>query len=215
MINVLLPILLIILSYLFGCFSTARIVARTFKNLKITKVGTGHPDTANIYCNVSKILGIFVGLLDVAKMYFYLVLLYYSMTFLKLPFWHYRWLLLFGAMTLIGHCLPVTHRFKGGRGTFSFLGFITFFAFWPTMATSLIALVVVGKFKQVRFAQYMVVLLPILLVYICNIFIAGGHGFDFPNFAFTSSCPNFAYFAVSAILMGILNLIVSKRLGEI
>ncbi len=215
MTNVVLPILLIVLSYLFGCFSTARIVAKTFKNLKITKVGTGHPDTANIYCNVSKVLGIFVGLLDVTKMYFFLVFLYYAMSFLQLPFAHYRWLLLFGAMTIIGHCMPVTRRFKGGRGTFTYLGYIAFFAFWPMVVASFIALIIVWKFKQVRFSQYMVVLLPILLVYISNMFVARSHGFVFPNFAIISPSPNFAYFCFSAILMGVLNLVLSKRLGEI
>ncbi len=199
--HAILPILLSLLSYLIGCFSTARIVAKTFKNLKITKVGTGHPDTANIYCNVSKTLGILVGLVDFTKMYAYLFLLQKVLLYCDSTYADHRWLMLFGFMSIIGHCLPVTRNFKGGRGIFSFHGFIAFFAFWPMIASSLLALIIVGKFKQVRFAQYMIVLLPVLFVYISNMFI----GLDYVNFA---------YFGVSAVLMGVLNFIVSKRLGE-
>ncbi len=214
MLNIFMPIMLIILSYLIGCFSAARIVAKTFKNLKITKVGTGHPDTANIYCNVGKMLGILVGMLDVAKIYIYLLVLYKALLYLGMPYADYHWLLLFGAMVLIGHTLPVTHNFKGGRGIFTYFGFAAFFAFLPTVVTAFLALIMVWKFKQVRFAQYMIVMLPILFVYVSNLFITHKHGFIFPSFAYNSPYPNFAYFGVSAVFMGILNFIVSKRLGE-
>jgi glycerol-3-phosphate acyltransferase PlsY len=47
------PLLLILLSYLLGCFSTARLVAKWAKSLNIYRVGTGHADSENIYENVS------------------------------------------------------------------------------------------------------------------------------------------------------------------
>jgi len=36
---------LLILSYLIGCHSAARLIAKYFRSLNIDKVGTGHPDT--------------------------------------------------------------------------------------------------------------------------------------------------------------------------
>lgn len=47
-----------LLSYGLGCFSTARMPAKSFVKLNIYKVGTGYADTENIYCHISKTLGI-------------------------------------------------------------------------------------------------------------------------------------------------------------
>ncbi len=52
---------LIVVSYALGCLSTARILAKSARSLNIYKVGSGHPDTENIFCNVSKPLGCFGG----------------------------------------------------------------------------------------------------------------------------------------------------------
>jgi len=61
------PLLLILLSYLLGCFSTARLVAKWAKSLNIYRVGTGHADSENIYENVSHPLGLMVGAIDAAN----------------------------------------------------------------------------------------------------------------------------------------------------
>ena len=60
------PILIILLSYLLGCYSTARVVAKSAKSLNIYRVGTGHPDSENIYSHVSRPLGLMVGAMDAA-----------------------------------------------------------------------------------------------------------------------------------------------------
>ena len=51
----------------YGCFSTARILTKTFRSLNIHKVGSGMADTANIYSHVSRPMGILVGALDILK----------------------------------------------------------------------------------------------------------------------------------------------------
>ena len=75
MTEVLVFALIAIFSYAIGNFSAARIIAKSFKSLNVYKVGTGHPDTENIYENVDKTLGVLVGIVDAGKMYLYLTIL--------------------------------------------------------------------------------------------------------------------------------------------
>jgi len=203
------PILLfigmIIISYFIGCFSIARLIAKFFKSLNIYKVGTGHPDTQNIYQNVDKGLGIMVGIVDFGKIYIYLAILKFLHNPLPIfaPITTLNHLLILGFFIVVGHCLPITHHFKGGRGIFSYLGYITFFFVnyfspWPVLIVVVLAIIVVLGFKQYRFAQFMIVLLP-----------------PFINFFFEGSGTTLAKFFIAALLMGIMNVFVSKRLGEI
>ncbi|MCB5230799.1 MAG: glycerol-3-phosphate acyltransferase [Candidatus Cloacimonas sp.] len=191
-------ILLIIVSYAIGCFSTARLIAKNFKGLNIYKVGTGHPDTENIYQNVSKTLGVLVGIVDMGKIYIYLQLIKLIFGRLAIEIIDPKLLMVYGFAMILGHCLPVTNKFKGGRGLFSFIGFVSFFAFIPMLIVAVLAMIVILAFKQIRFAQYMIVLLPPFVSY----FIPGYSGY-------------FSSFLVFSVLMGIVNFFVSKNLGEI
>ena len=199
MTDTLIILLMIIVSYLIGCLSTARLIARHFKQLNIYKVGTGHPDTENIYLNVSKSLGVLAGIVDTLKMYLYLSLLQYFYTKINITGEVLEFFLLVtGFAMIIGHCLPITDRFKGGRGLFTFIGYGAFFIFEPMLIVSALAITVILFFKQIRFAQYMLVLLP-----------------PFVSYFFPAYEHLFRYLLVASILMGIINFIVSKRLGEI
>ncbi|MBN2461652.1 MAG: glycerol-3-phosphate acyltransferase [Candidatus Cloacimonetes bacterium] len=206
MLEILFFIGLILFSYLLGCFSAARLIAKTYRSLDIYKVGTGHPDTQNIYDNVDKALGIFTGVIDVGKIFFFLVLLNTLLhnSFLNeyLPFLSRiatkDHLLLIGFFMIIGHCFPITHHFRGGRGLFTYIGYITFFAPWPMFIMAFLALILVIFFKQIRFAQYMIVLLP-----------------PFLNFFFEKDAALLGKLFLAAILLGIINYFVSKKLGEI
>lgn len=204
MISIIIFVAIAVLSYFLGCFSMAKMIAKYGKNMNIYKVGTGHPDTLNIYDNIDKSLGVFTGIADLGKMFFYLVLLKYL---LNLPYvidWiganigTENHLLVIGFMTVLGHCLPVTHRFRGGRGLFTYIGFVTFFAPWPMMIIAALALGIVVHFKQIRFAQYMIVLLP-----------------PFVTFFFTDQKSFIGKMFIAAALMGVINFFVSKKLGEI
>ncbi|MCD4651541.1 MAG: glycerol-3-phosphate acyltransferase [Candidatus Cloacimonetes bacterium] len=201
------PVLLIIVSYLIGCFSSARVIARTFRNLRIEKIGSGHPDTTNIYLNVSKALGLLTGAIDFTMMYLYLFLLQriFSNTF---PLYANQiWLLIFGFMMIVGHCLPVTNKFRGGRGVITYTGFIAFFAPTAMGFAVLPALIVVFFFRQTRFAKFLIVLLLPISCQILSTFFEG---------QFQNCTPDFVTkLLIGAFLMAILNLIVAKRLGEI
>jgi acyl phosphate:glycerol-3-phosphate acyltransferase len=189
---------LIIVSYGLGCFSTARFIAKSFKSLNIYKVGTGHPDTENIYSNIDKFLGIIAGITDFGKIYVYLFFLKILLDLFYPCLATQNHLLILGFVMVIGHCLPATHHFKGGRGIFTYIGFVTFFAPIPMLIIALLAFILIVGFKQIRFAQYMVVLLP-----------------PFINFLFPGGKEFLGKMFLAALLMAIINVFVSKRLGEI
>lgn len=196
-------VVLLIISYLLGCFSTAKVFAKSYKSINVYKVGSGHPDTQNIYNNIDKTLGIFTGIVDFGKMYFYIVLLSFLLNYPPVTkvignIGTNNHLLILGFFMVIGHCLPITHRFKGGRGLFTYIGFVLYFAPFPMMIIIVLAIILVMFFKQIRFAQYMIVLLP-----------------PFINFFFEDDAAFLAKIFIAALLMGIINFIVSKKLGEI
>ena len=190
---------LLIVSYLLGSISTARFVAKTVRHLNIYKVGTGRADTENIYCNVSKMLGIFVGLIDFLKVFLYLTFLEYFATYWDVMemLQGKNFLLPIGFMMVIGHIFPIFHKFKGGRGIFSYIGFMAFFTFYPTVIVLLFVFFTLVFFKQMRFSQYMIVILIPLI-----------------TFFFPSAKDFIGKLFLSAILMGIFNIISSKQKGE-
>jgi glycerol-3-phosphate acyltransferase PlsY len=214
MIETLIFIALMIITYFIGCCSTAKVLAKTYKSMNIYKVGTGHPDTQNIYYNIDKTLGIMTGVLDVGKVFFVLVIIKYLLTSSYMnsllpdleKITSLDHFLILGFLMIVGHCLPLTHKFQGGRGIFTYIGFVIFFTPWAMIIVAILAFLVYIIFNQMRFAQYMTVLLP-----------------PFVNFFFKQSpiFPDFPHIAligrmfIVAILMGIINYFVSKRLGEI
>ncbi|MFO7895713.1 MAG: glycerol-3-phosphate acyltransferase [Candidatus Cloacimonadales bacterium] len=205
------PLIIYLLSlplfYLIGCFSSSRLLAKYFRSLNIYKVGTGHPDTENIFHNVSKPLGILAGLVDLGKMY---LLLQSARLILSLPYFGFgqptimNLLLLTGFFIILGHCFPLTHKFRGGRGMFSYIGFVLFFAPLPMLIVAICALFIIIKFAQNRFAKFMLVLLPPLLNFI-----------PFFNTTFQHSPGFIGKMWLAAAIIGILNILVSKKLGEL
>ncbi|KQC03895.1 MAG: hypothetical protein APR54_02220 [Candidatus Cloacimonas sp. SDB] len=206
MLTIILFSLLVLISYILGCFSTAKLLAKSYRNMNIYKIGTGHPDTLNIFNNVDKFLGVITGVVDIGKVFFYLAFLkviLFSDNFIKLlpelsEISSQNHLLIIGFAMIIGHCFPITHKFKGGRGIFTYIGFLLFFAPWSTMIVCFLAAILVIFFNQIRFSQYMIVMLTPFI----NFFFSGGKEF-------------LAKMFIAALLMGVMNYLVSKKLGEI
>ncbi len=196
MIDILIIAGICVVFYFLGCLSTARVIARA-KSLNIYKIGTGLADTENIYTNISKPLGILSGIADFGKMYLLILVL---KTILFLEHQHLATedlLFVYGFFLILGHCLPITHRFRGGRGIFTFSGLLFYFAPIPVIAVGIGAYLITHFYKQVRFSQYMMVLLPPLL----SIFFIDGRQL-------------IMRMMLGAVLMGIINFIVSKKMGE-
>ena len=68
---VLYAVAICVMSYTLGCFSTARVIAKSCKKLNVYGVGTGLAINENIYLNISKPLGALAALLDATKIYMY------------------------------------------------------------------------------------------------------------------------------------------------
>ncbi len=210
----LIAILIFILAYLYGGFSTAQVIAKSFRSLNVFKVGTGMADTENIYSNISKPMGLLVGAIDLSKAYLFLMVVEFILRLLGNAasfaefsiLYNPTLMMVYGVGMLIGHCLPVTHHFRGGRGIFTYMGFFAYFAFSPVFFTAILAMILVWKFKQVRFAQYTIVILPVILYQIFYHTIPWFRRELPPYFT--------AILIGTAIFMGVLNIILSKRLGE-
>ncbi|MEF3694282.1 MAG: glycerol-3-phosphate acyltransferase [Candidatus Cloacimonadota bacterium] len=207
--------LIAVLAYVIGGFSTARIITKSVRSLNIYRIGTGLADTENIFLNVSKPLGVLVGAIDAAKSYLFLSLVNLTLTFLnglksggKLDLLFDPTVMMFYAIfMLIGHCLPLISKFRGGRGIFTYLGVAAYFSLMPTLFTALIAGILVVAWKQIRFAQYLIVIFPVLLTSLLTPFL------PFLN----QELPRY-YTPLGMgmmLIMGILNFLVSKKLGEI
>ncbi|MDD3525087.1 MAG: hypothetical protein PHQ41_10390, partial [Candidatus Cloacimonetes bacterium] len=83
---------------------------------------------------------------------------------------------------------------------------IAYFAFVPMLITVFLALILITRFHQIRFAQYTIVILPVVLFQLFY-YLFDWYKPDLPVY-FNS------ILIVTAILMGVLNFLVSKRLGE-
>ncbi len=200
MVSILVFALILIISYFVGSFSGARFVAKTFRHLKICKVGTGRPDTENIFLNVSKSLGVLVGAIDFLKVYIFLVLLEHLLPKFQITdkYSTASYLFFISVMILVGHIFPVLHKFFGGRGIFTYIAIMTYFAYYPMLITAVFVILIMMFFKQFRFSQYMIVILPPLI----NFFFKGDKSLD-------------VRLLLLAFLMGIFNFISSKQRGEL
>ncbi len=190
---VLKEIILVLIAYWIGSFSFARILSKIFRNINIYKVGNFTADASTVYHNVSKPLGILVWLLDFARIYISLWIVH--LIFLK---HEPELLLLVGFSMTIGHCFPIMHNFKGGRGVVAYSALLFYFAPLPTFIVGIASLLIALLFHQARFSQYMMVIVVPIACYI-----------------FKTGKVWARYLLLTSIIMGIINYFVSKRYGEI
>jgi glycerol-3-phosphate acyltransferase PlsY len=202
--SLLIPISIALLAYICGLFSTARVFAKTFKYLKITKVGTGHADTKNIYSNVSKTMGVIVGIIDIAKMYLFLYFIKYIIisVFNKPDLASDNLLFIYGFFLILGHCFPFYNKFKGGRGIFTYAGYLGFFAPASTLIVGIISAIIALAFGQYRAAKYFMVGGPVVASLIISTITQVTPGLTMKIF-------------IAAILMIAVNFIVSRKRKEI
>ena len=106
----LIAIVVIVVSYFFGTFPSAAIVASR-KNLDITTVGSGNPGASNVIRNLGWKVGLAVFLMDMAKAALAVGLAWVVTSDQRSPL---SYICLFAA--IIGHSYPVTRKFKGGKG---------------------------------------------------------------------------------------------------
>jgi acyl phosphate:glycerol-3-phosphate acyltransferase len=98
---------LIPLAYLLGTFPSAGIVAKA-KGHDVTREGSGNPGASNTFRLLGWKAGLLVLILDIGKG---------SLAAgVGLAIDNHRGAYILGVAAVIGHVLPITRRFKGGRG---------------------------------------------------------------------------------------------------
>jgi glycerol-3-phosphate acyltransferase PlsY len=100
-------LLLVPLAYLLGTFPSADIVARR-RGVDITAAGSGNPGASNTFRVLGWKAGVLVFALDAAKGAI--------AALVGLQIDGHLGAFLLGGAAIVGHTLPVTRRFKGGRG---------------------------------------------------------------------------------------------------
>lgn len=107
-------LILILIGYLCGNINPAYIIAKT-KKVDIRSVGSKNPGASNVTMTFGWKYGIITGLVDIFKA------LLPVLIFNILGYNDFQ-LLVVGYSVILGHMYPVFFKFKGGKGTASFIG---------------------------------------------------------------------------------------------
>ena len=113
-------IFLIILTYLLGSISGSMVMGR-FKNVDIRKMGSGNAGGTNAFRTQGILFALPVVLIDIGKG-FIAAEYFHSLNFLNITVFIDSSHLLFGSAAVIGHCYPIFHNFKGGKGAGTAMG---------------------------------------------------------------------------------------------
>jgi acyl phosphate:glycerol-3-phosphate acyltransferase len=133
-------VLVVVAAYLLGSVDFAVLVARA-KGVDIYSVGSGNPGTANVLRTVGRGAAAMVMAGDLLKGVIAAaagqlitgdIVIGYAA----------------GAAAVLGHCFPVWHRFKGGKGVATGAGMILWLA-WPTFILLVVVWVAVVALTRI------------------------------------------------------------------
>lgn len=143
-------LLVIVISYLFGNVTFARIIAK-YKHKDITKLGSGNPGSTNTLRNFGLKLGILNLVLDLLKGFIPSIVTFYLFG------QNFAYLYIAGISTIVGHIYPVIFKFKGGKGIATMMG--VFLAANPiaTLITIVVAALVWLCFQYGSVASFLCV----------------------------------------------------------
>lgn len=129
--SVAMGVLVVVGAYLLGSVDFAVIIARA-RGVDIYAEGSGNPGASNVFRSVGKGMGVTVLLLDLAKGLL--------STLVGSAVGGPALGAAAGFAAVIGHCYPLFHRFKGGKGAATFAGLL--FGLYPLSAAILLVLFV-------------------------------------------------------------------------
>ena len=109
-------IIAILIGYAFGCVQSAYLVGRVFGKIDIRNYGSGNAGASNITATMGWKYGITVGLMDVLKGFF--AVLVAKWLYPHSPDLAY----LSGMMAIVGHIFPFYMQFCGGKGVAALVG---------------------------------------------------------------------------------------------
>ncbi|WP_223376084.1 glycerol-3-phosphate 1-O-acyltransferase PlsY [Schnuerera sp. xch1] len=132
-------LLVIMLAYLIGNFSSAYVLGKIIKNTDIRNCGSGNAGATNALRVFGKKIGILAFVFDVLKG---VLAIYIGGKILG-----YDGKLIAGLFSVIGHNWPIFLNFKGGKGIATSFG-ILLSLHWPTAMISLVFFIVVLVMKR-------------------------------------------------------------------
>ena len=129
-------ILSILSCYLIGSISFGRIISKLSKNIDITSQGSGNTGATNVLRSIGVSYGLLVLILDMLKSIIPVLIIE------NYEFSSINYATQIAALSaIIGHCYPVFHKFKGGKGVATGIGPL-FVIFMPAATSALIAFVI-------------------------------------------------------------------------
>ena len=148
----------ILIGYLIGSLSPASLLGRR-KHVDLSENGTGNLGATNTLVVLGWRSGAVVMVFDVFKSFF-------SGKLAQLLFPNLRvagMLACVGAM--LGHCFPVFHHFKGGKGLAAFGGLVVYYRLWfvPVVLFSALGLMILLD-CAVAFPLFVGVLFPVMVI---------------------------------------------------
>tara|TARA_X000001036_G_scaffold70419_1_gene61766 strand:+ start:1432 stop:2067 length:636 start_codon:yes stop_codon:yes gene_type:complete len=129
-------ILSILSCYLIGSISFGRIISKLSKNIDITSRGSGNTGATNVLRSIGVSYGLLVLFLDMVKSIIPVLIIE------NYEFGSINYATQIAALSaIIGHCYPIFHNFKGGKGVATGIGPL-FVIFMPAATSALIAFVI-------------------------------------------------------------------------
>jgi glycerol-3-phosphate acyltransferase PlsY len=113
-------LILAIIAYFLGSISFSYIFTKRRTGKDIRTVGVKNPGAFNVFENVGKGMGLFVGILDALKAVV-IVVIGQLIGLEPLP------TIIAASFAVVGHCFPIYYKFHGGRGGAAALGILLCF----------------------------------------------------------------------------------------
>lgn len=135
--------LALLAAYIVGSIDFAVIVAR-MHGVDIRQVGSGNPGASNVLRSIGRVPAAMVLVGDTLKGVIGAAM---GMIAAGTVDFQSEWAFLAGLAAVVGHCYPVFHRFRGGKGVATALGVLIFTIPWVGLivVTSWIVLVKLTK----------------------------------------------------------------------
>ena len=144
--NIILNLLILLVSYLFGSFPSGYLAGRIAKGIDIRSVGSGSTGATNVLRHIGKRAAITVFLIDVFKGIISILLAKYFLL-------NDSWQVAVGLSTLIGHIWPVWLNWKGGKAVATGLGVFLGISWQVGLSTLGVFIVMILLFRIVSLAS--------------------------------------------------------------
>lgn len=145
--------LALVAAYVVGSIDFAVIVAR-MHGVDIHEVGSGNPGASNVLRSIGKFPAAMVLVGDTLKGVIGAAM---GMIAAGSVDFQSEWAFLAGFAAVVGHCYPVFHRFKGGKGVATGLGVLLFTVPWVGLIVVVAWLILVKLTKTASISSLIVV----------------------------------------------------------